>query len=401
MCPSYMATRDEFHVTRARANMLREIFTHSSNGNPFESEEIHDVLDLCLSCKGCKSECPSDVDIAKLKAEFLQHYYDKHGVPMRSRMIANFNRAARIFSVFPQAYNFIFTNSVTAPIVKKLSGFALDRSVPPMSLQTVRDWYKKNKGTLESGARESGKNGKVYVFCDEFTNYLDAEIGITMIKLLDKLGYYPEVIEHEESGRAHISKGLIRKAKVIANKNIKIFKDLITKETPLVGIEPSAVLSFRDEYPDLAEDDLKEDAKRIAPYALLLDEFISKEIDKGNITADSFTKEEKKLIFHGHCQQKALSTLEHSKKMMSIPANYSVDIIPSGCCGMAGSFGYESEHYEVSMKVGELVLLPTVREHGEEVLVVAPGTSCRHQIRDGAQRRAYHPAEVLWDALNK
>ncbi len=394
MCPSYMATRDEMHVTRARANMLREIFTRSSDIDPFQNEEIHDVLDLCLSCKGCKSECPSDVDIAKLKGEFLQHYYDKHGVPMRSRMIANFNKFAKINSIFPQAYNFMFSNSITAPIIKKLTGFALDRSVPPLSLQTTRDWYKKNKHTLKPG-----KNGKVYVFCDEFTNYLDAEIGITMIKLLDKLGYYPEVIEHDESGRAHISKGLIRDAKVIANNNLRIFKDLITEETPLVGIEPSAVLSFRDEYPDLADDDVKKVSKDIASHTYIFDEFISNEIDKGNITSDMFNKEEKQLIFHGHCQQKALSTLDHSKKMLSIPENYSVEMIPSGCCGMAGSFGYESEHFNVSMKVGELVLLPTVRKHGEDVLVVAPGTSCRHQIKDGAHRHAYHPAEVLWNAL--
>ncbi|MEM7007963.1 MAG: FAD-linked oxidase C-terminal domain-containing protein [Thermodesulfobacteriota bacterium] len=394
MCPSYMATRDERHVTRARANMLREIFTRSSEVDPFQSEEIHEVLDLCLSCKGCKSECPSDVDIAKLKAEFLQHYYDKHGVPMRSRMIANFNMFAKYNSIFPQAYNFMFTNSITAPIIKKLTGFAQGRSVPPLSLQTVRNWYKKNKSSFTSGDK-----GKVYVFCDEFTNYLDAEIGITMIKLLDKLGYYPQVIEHDESGRAHISKGLIREAKVIANNNLRIFKDLISEDTPLVGIEPSAVLSFRDEYPDLADPDVKEAAKDIAKHTYIFDEFISNEIDKGNITSDMFNDQERQLIFHGHCQQKALTTLDHSKKMLSIPENYSVDMIPSGCCGMAGSFGYESEHFDVSMKVGELVLLPTVRKHGEEVIVVAPGTSCRHQIKDGTHRHALHPAQVLWDAL--
>ena len=168
MCPSYMATRDENHVTRARANMLREIFTRPSNGaNPFHSEEIHDILDLCLSCKGCKTECPSDVDVAKLKTEFYQHYYDKHGVPMRSRMIANFNKFAKLNSAFPQAYNFMFSNSVTAPIIKKLTGFALKRSVPPLSLQTVRDWYKKNKSSFKPSTK-----GTVYVFCDEFTNLL-------------------------------------------------------------------------------------------------------------------------------------------------------------------------------------------------------------------------------------
>lgn len=288
----------------------------------------------------------------------------------------------------------MFSNAITAPIIKKMTGFALHRSVPPLSLQTTRDWYKKNKHTFKSGDK-----GKVYVFCDEFTNYLDAEIGITMIKLLDRLGYYPEVIEHDESGRANISKGLIREAKVSANKNIRIFKDLITEETPLVGIEPSAILSFRDEYPDLAEKDVKTASQEIAKHTYIFDEFISNEIDKGNITAAMFNKEEKQLIFHGHCQQKALTTLDHSKKMLSIPENYSVDIIPSGCCGMAGSFGYESEHFDVSMKVGELVLLPTVRKRGDGVIVVAPGTSCRHQIKDGAHTRALHPAEVLWDAL--
>ncbi|MEE9214409.1 MAG: FAD-linked oxidase C-terminal domain-containing protein [Thermodesulfobacteriota bacterium] len=394
MCPSYMATRNEQDSTRARANILREIFTRSGKTNPFDSEEIYEVLDLCLSCKGCKSECPSDVDMAKLKAEFLQHYYDIHGVPMRSKMIASFNEFAKIASYAPWLYNFIFTNSLTSTIAKKLSGFATKRSIPPLSKQSVRSWYGKNRHTLNGGDK-----GNVYVFCDEFTNYLDAEIGITTLKLLNKLGYNPIVIEHDESARAHLSKGLIRDAKVKANNNINTFMGLITEDTPLVGIEPSAILCFRDEYPDLADPGKIEASKKISEHSYLFDEFISKEIDKGNITSDSFTKEENKLVFHGHCQQKALSNLNYSKKMLSIPQNYEVELIPSGCCGMAGSFGFEAEHYDLSIKIAELVLLPMVRKQSEDVIVVAPGTSCRHQILDGTGRVALHPAEVLWSAL--
>jgi FAD/FMN-containing dehydrogenase/Fe-S oxidoreductase len=394
MCPSYMATRNEKDTTRARANILREFLTNSDKANRFDHKEIYEVMDLCLSCKGCKSECPSNVDVAKLKAEFLQHYYDANGVPLRSRLIAGFSKSARLGAIMPGLYNFVMTNTILSGMVKRFAGFAIERSMPTLYKTTLRKWF----NTRTVPAVTSSK--KVYLFCDEFTNYNDVEIGMKAVQLLEKLGYEVLMPAHEESGRAMLSKGLLRDAQKIINKNIEIFKDIITGETPLVGIEPSAILTFRDEYVDLASDALLISAKQLSKNVFLFDEFIAKEMAKGNINAGAFTKEHRSIQLHGHCQQKALSSLAAtSVKMLSLPVNYKVSVIPSGCCGMAGSFGFEKEHYELSMKVGELVLLPTVRKQAADVIIAAPGTSCRHQIKDGAGKKALHTIEVLYDAL--
>ena len=396
MCPSYMATRNEKDTTRARANILREFLTNSDKINRFDHKEIYEVMDLCLSCKACKSECPSNVDMAKLKAEWQQHYYDANGVPFRSRLIANFNASARLGSVSPTIYNFVMTNNSISKLVKRFSGFAIERSMPTLYKTTLKSWYsqhKKNQGTRAQETR------KVYLFCDEFTNFNDTEIGIKAIVLLEKLGYEIIIPEHKESGRAWLSKGLVRTAKKIANKNIALLSPLISKETPLIGIEPSAILTFRDEYVDLATDDQFEMAKQLAANVYTIDEFIAMEIEKGDITKEQFTKEERIIKLHGHCQQKALSSVASSLALLSLPENYSVSAIPSGCCGMAGSFGYEKEHYEISQQIGELVLFPAVRQQSENVIIAAPGTSCRHQIKDGTGRKSLHPVEVLYEAL--
>lgn len=395
MCPSYMATRNEKDTTRARANILREFLTNSDKLNRFDHKEIYEVMDLCLSCKGCKSECPSNVDVAKLKAEFMQHYYDANGVPLRSRLIANFTKSAKLGSIVPGLYNFAMTNSVISKLIKNFSGFAAKRSMPTLYKTTLEKWHRKNQKS-----KVKSKN-KVYLFCDEFTNYNDTEIGIKAISLLENLGYEVIIPKHEESGRSWLSKGLIRKAKIIANKNIELLAPLISEETPLIGIEPSAILTFRDEYIDLADDANLEKAKELAKNVLLIDEFIAKEIDKGRINKDSFTKEKREIKLHGHCQQKALSSVAPSVKILSLPENYSVSTIPSGCCGMAGSFGYEKEHYDLSMQIAEMVLLPMVRTQNDDVIIAAPGTSCRHQVKDGTGRKAMHPVEVLYEALKK
>ena len=246
-----------------------------------------------------------------------------------------------------------------------------------------------------------GSGKKVYLFCDEFTNYTDTEIGIKTILLLERLGYEVIIPVHEESGRAWLSKGLIRKAKKIANKNIELLYPLISESTPLLGIEPSAILTFRDEYVDLADEDKLEQAKALSKNVFMMDEFIAAEIDKGMISKEQFTKETKQIQLHGHCQQKALSSVAPSVKLLSLPENYTVTIIPSGCCGMAGSFGYEKEHYDLSMQISELVLLPAVRKQPADTIIAAPGTSCRHQIKDGTGRKALHPVEILFEALKK
>ncbi len=400
MCPSFMATRNEKDTTRARANILREFLTHSDKLNRFDHKEIYEVMDLCLSCKGCKSECPSNVDVAKLKAEFMQHYYDANGVPFRSKLIANFTKSARLGAIAPGLYNFMVTNPIISKLIKKFSGFAAERSMPTMYKSTLRSWYRKRSRKPEVGSqKKEAFNSRVYLFCDEFTNYNDTAIGIKAILLLEKLGYEVIIPEHIESGRAWLSKGLIREGKKIANKNIALLHPLITADTPLIGIEPSAILTFRDEYIDLADDDQLIAARQLAANVFLIDEFIASEIEKGNIIAAQFTKEKRKIQLHGHCQQKALSSVAPSVKLLSLPENYSVEVIPSGCCGMAGSFGYEKEHYDLSMKIGELVLFPAVRKQPENCIIAAPGTSCRHQVKDGTGRKALHPVEILYEAL--
>jgi FAD/FMN-containing dehydrogenase/Fe-S oxidoreductase len=393
MCPSYMATRDEKDTTRARANILREFLTHSTQQNRFNHKEIYDVMSLCLSCKACKSECPSNVDMAKLKAEFLQHYYDANGVPFRSTLIANFTASAKLGSIAPGIYNFVMQNKMLGGIIKRAVGFAVERSMPAISKQTLMAWYHKNYVVPQHPIK------RVYLFCDEFTNYNDAHIGIKAVQLLTALGYDVVIPVHEESGRTWLSKGLVRKAKIIANKNIELLSAVVSDKSPLIGIEPSAILTFRDEYPDLASDENLVAADNLAHNSFYIDEFIAKEITAGNIKKEVFTTNAKSIVLHGHCQQKAVSSLADSVTVLSLPTNYTVQTILSGCCGMAGSFGYEKEHYDVSMKIGELVLFPSVRKNASTCTVAAPGTSCRHQIKDGTGEKALHPVEILFDAF--
>jgi FAD/FMN-containing dehydrogenase/Fe-S oxidoreductase len=396
MCPSFMATRNEKDTTRARANILREMLTNSDKSNRFDHPEIKEVFDLCLACKGCKGECPSNVDVAKLKMEFLQHYHDAHGVPFRSWLVGNFSKMTGLAAaVAPWGYNLIYKNPFLRKIANRIVGFHPDRTLPLLHNTTLKRWF---SGRGDKPNRQS--NGRtVYFFCDEFTNYNDVEVGKKAIEVLEKLGYEVRIPEHAPSGRPQLSKGLLREAKKIANQNVSGLKQLITAETPLVGIEPSAILTFRDEYPDLVDEQLVESAKSLAVHCLQFDEFIAREIENKRISKESFTTEKRLIKLHGHCQQKAISGLIPTKKMLSLPDNYTVQLIPSGCCGMAGSFGYEQEHYDLSMKIGELVLFPAVRNLPEEVIIAAPGTSCRHQIHDGTGRTAKHPAEILWEAL--
>lgn len=396
MCPSFMATRDEDKTTRARANILREFLTKSDRKDPFDHKEIYEVLDMCLMCKACKSECPSSVDITKLKAEFLQHYYDKHGVPLRSRMIANIGKISRLGSLAPGIFNFIQKNTIISGMNARLLGFAPQRKFPLLQKQKLETWFRKYTG---QNNEPQFPHGKVYLFNDEFTRFNDTEIGIKSILLLNRLGYEVVIPNHLESARTYLSKGLIKKAKKIANANIRMLKGQVSESTPLVGIEPSAILTFRDEYLDLADKDLLESARKLSRYSMMMDEFLEVEMKAGKIKKEQFTKKPKEIKLHGHCHQKSLASTAATLFVLNFPENYRATEIPSGCCGMAGSFGFEKEHYELSMKVGELVLFPAVRNTGPETIIAAPGTSCRHQIKDGTQREALHPVEILYEAL--
>jgi FAD/FMN-containing dehydrogenase/Fe-S oxidoreductase len=397
MCPSYQATRNEKDTTRARANILREFLTTSGKTNKFDHKEIYEVMDLCLSCKGCKSECPSNVDVTKLKAEFLQQYYDANGVPLRARLIANFAKANALNKNWPWLANFVMGNFVTGSILKGILGMTQKRPLPKMSMQTLRTWSRKHSDELKPA--KGHYIGKVYLFCDEYTDYNESHIGVKAIQLLTRLGYEVVVPEHLESARTYLSKGLVRDAQKIIRKNIAMLKDIVTSEFPLIGIEPSAILSFRDEYPNLVPAEELDAANHLAKNSFMIDEFIANQFDAGKISKDLFTRANRKVKLHGHCHQKALSSVNYSQKILSIPTNYKVEVIPSGCCGMAGSFGYEKEHYDLSMQVGELVLFPAVRKAEVETLIAAPGTSCRHQIKDGTGREAKHTVEILFEAL--
>ena len=391
LCPSYRATKDEKDTTRARANTLREVLTNNTAANKFDSKELKEVLDLCLSCKACATECPSNVDIATMKAEFLYQYQETNGYSFRSKLFANNAKYNKLGSIAPTITNF-FTNTT---IAKKLLGVAVERNVPKLANQTLNKWLKKRNVT--SSAVEKSSKKVVYLFNDEFTNYYDAEIGKDAVVLLEKLGYKVKNIAHDESGRSHISKGFLKEAKAICNKNITIFKDIITDKTPLIGIEPSAILTFRDEYIRLADD--KASAEIIAKNSFTFEEFLSKELEKGNIDTNLFTSEKKEIKVHGHCHQKALTGTFASFQVLNTPKNYTVTIMNTGCCGMAGSFGYEKEHYKVSMQVGEDTLFPKVRNCSSETEIAAAGTSCRHQIFDGTKRIAKHPITILKEAL--
>ncbi|MGB3005774.1 MAG: FAD-linked oxidase C-terminal domain-containing protein, partial [Chitinophagaceae bacterium] len=396
MCPSFMATKNEKDTTRARANILREFLTNSDKLNRYDHKEIYEVMELCLSCKGCKSECPSNVDVAKLKAEFLQHYYDANGVPFRSKLIANYTASAKLGALLPGLYNFAVTNKFIGNTIKRLSGFATKRSMPTLYKTTLQQWFKKHK---KESSFTSDK--KVYLFCDEFTNYNDTEIGMKAILLLEKSGYEVSIPEHLESSRTWLSKGLVRKAKKIINRNIELLYPVVSETYPMIGIEPSAILTFRDEYIDLATDENLMKAKELSKNVFYIDEFIAKEFAAGKIDASLFTNEKRHIKLHGHCQQKSYGALTATASILSIPKNYTVETIPSGCCGMAGSFGFEKEHYNLSMQIGELVLFPAVRSASAETIIAAPGTSCRHQIKDGTGTKAKHPVEILWEAISK
>ena len=393
MCPSYRATRNEKDTTRARANALREFLTNSEKSNKFDYKELKDVFDLCLSCKACSSECPSSVDVASLKAEFQYQYQKENGVSLRTKLFAYNNKLNQLGSKLPGLANFVFSNRFTSTILKKSFGIAKERSLPFISNKSLSKRFQLSDNKLIKNKIANS----VILFNDEFTNYLDTQIGVDAIALLTALNYEVKLIDNAESGRSFLSKGLLEQAKDVANKNVSLFKDMISSDTPLIGIEPSAILTFKDEYLRLADD--KTSAEAISKNTFLIEEFIQQEIGLGNIKPEQFTLESKSIKFHGHCHQKAMSNQLSSFAVLNLPKNYKVTIIPSGCCGMAGSFGYEKEHYEVSMQIGEQTLFPAVRKAANDTVIAANGTSCRHQIKDGTNRDAKHPISILREAL--
>ena len=486
MCPAFKVSGDELCVTRARANVIRELLTYGYTGlssrkdigvkgleakdakggkdwkngknrkvavskrqafrELVKSPEIEEVLFSCLACKGCRSECPSNVDMTRIRAELLQHKWDAEGTPLGIWMVARMAAVERLGHLVRPLYNFFAGWKVSERLIKRLVHFAAERHIPKLSRASMRTLVLRERkrflheaSKVKPATESSRKKCKVYLFADEFTNWQEAELGLEFARLLLRLGYDVEIPRHVESGRAAISKGCLRLAKKFAKKNVEFLGDIVSEETPLVGIEPSCILSFRDEYPDLVPDEMRDKAKRLGRNALLYDEFIVREMEAGRISADVFSDAACEVYLHGHCHQKALVGIEKTEKLLrGLLKGVTVHTIPSGCCGMAGSFGYEKAHYKTSMAIGEMVLFPAVRkaiasgnncsgsmcdgnqsisavagknsctqgvsEKAESeampVLVAAPGTSCRQQILDGTGVKAFHPIEILYKFLN-
>jgi FAD/FMN-containing dehydrogenase/Fe-S oxidoreductase len=390
MCPSYHATKNEKDTTRGRANALREVLTQSDKVNRFDSNDLKEVFDLCLSCKACASECPSNVDVATLKSEFLYQYQEANGYKFRNKLFAYNTSLNALGSIAPILTNGIYKSGVLGNFIKKLSGISPERTLPKVSNINFNKYIQNTYNQLDN-------KKEVALFIDEFTRYLDTDIGLDAIDLLSRLGYKVTLFQ-AESGRTFISKGFLNEAKNLAEKNISKLFEYARRGIPILGIEPSAILTFRDEYKRFHFE--TEKVETIASKSFLIEEFLSNEIKIGNINKEQFTKSAATIKIHNHCHQKALSDQKVTFDVLNLPENYKVSIIASGCCGMAGSFGYEKEHYKTSMQIGELKLFPSIRKSGEDVIIAANGTSCRHQILDGTQRQALHPITILKNALS-
>lgn len=395
MCPSYMATLQEKDSTRARANMLRQLLSSPAE-ETFSNPDLHDILDLCLSCKGCQTECPSGVDMGKLKAETLQQSYLKSGVPLRTQLIGNFPTLQRYASYVAPLYNFLVEFPLTSSLIKLAMGFAIERSLPAVQFTSLETWFKRY---AKKNPQKVLKNGLVYLFADEFTNHNEVPLGQKTIKLLNRLGYGVEIPSDIISGRSYISKGMLVEAKALANSNVEKLQALISADHPLIGIEPSALLTFRDEIPALVDADKRAQAEALKPNCLLIDEFIAREFKAGNISADDFHGKQQKILLHGHCHQKSIAGLTATRIALSIPSQYEVELLPTGCCGMAGSFGYEKKHYKLSQQIANLVLFPRLLNKPSKSIIASNGTSCRHQIKDGIEQEGLHTAEILYNAL--
>jgi Fe-S oxidoreductase len=392
-----MATQNEKDSTRARANMLRQLIT-SEGDQAYNNPELLEVLDLCLSCKGCQTECPSGVDMSKLKAETLQQHYLQKGTPFRTQLIGHFPKLQALASYIAPVYNMLVAFPGTSIIIKTLMGFSWNRSIPEVHFTSLESWFKRYSKRIN---QDEFKQGKVYLFADEFTNYNDVELGKKTILLLNELGYGVEIPSDIISGRSYISKGMLAIAQNLANKNVRKLAPIITKSKPLIGIEPSALLSFRDEIPQLVSADLREQANELKENCLLIDEFIAQEIKAKRIGKSKFSTGKQKIVLHGHCHQKSIAGLSSTRQVLSFPENYEVELLPTGCCGMAGSFGYENKHYELSQQIAKLVLFPRLLSTKSSTIIASNGTSCRHQIKDGIDKEGKHLAEIMYDALAK
>lgn len=391
MCPSYMATRDEDHSTRGRANILRDALNGRLAGG-LTSKEVYDTLDLCLECKACKSECPSNVDMAKLKYEFLQQHHDTHGVPLATRAIGNVARVAPIGRALAPLANALLPMPAVRWTIEKTLGVDRRRQMPAYADESLASWFeRRTMASADVTPRPVGE-ARVALFADTWTMYNDTGPGRAAVAVLEALGYQVELIPYGCCGRPQISKGLLREARTAARRNLERLAPYVRAGIPIVGLEPSCVTAFQDDYPDLVPGDATDE---LARHVVMIETFLTKEWTRGRIDpGDVFEKRADPVLLHGHCQQKAVVGTAASRALLEWISD-DVDEVDAGCCGMAGSFGYG--HYDLSMAIGERRLFPAIRAH--DGATAANGFSCRHQIHDGTDERARHIIEWLADAL--
>ena len=393
MCPSYMATKEEYYSTRGRSNLLIQALNSANPIEDFASEELKKTLDLCLSCKACKSECPANVDMARLKSEFLHYYHKQKGLPLKTRLLSHYALMIRLGYHFPRLANLLIKNKW----LKKPLQFAPQRKLPTISTQSLKEWWKQRDSGIQNKTDK-----QVVLLCDIFTQYHEPKIAQAAIQFLEYNGYQVTPIFLPQSPCLLISQGLLKQAKKALkqlSEQIEQCDELLQQSgVNIIGIEPPEIMTLRDCAIDLVEAEQRLKMRTLAKRTLLFEEFILQEISKGNIDTTQITPKEQDIVVHVHCHQKSLIGINSTINALNQLPGASVRALKTGCCGMSGTFGYE--HYDLSMKIGEMQLFPAIRQLKDNAIVVATGTSCRHQIADGVAVKALHPAQVFWNSVN-
>ena len=390
MCPSYHATMDEEHSTRGRANALRAALSGRLPPEEFTSHRMHGVLDLCLACKACKTECPTNVDMAKIKYEWLSHYYREHGVPIQAKAFGRIESIYRIGSAVARAANWAGSFGPVKWMNEKFLHIDRRRSLPPFATETFRKWFARRVPGPRSGSR-----GAAVLLDDCFLNYNYPQVGKAAVEILEAAGYEVLLADKRCCGRPMLSKGLLEDARAAAEHNVREFDQYARRGIPVIGCEPSCLLTLRDEYRDLVRG---KSADRVASHSWMLDEFLVRLSGKGELHID-WRPGGNDVLFHGHCHQKAHIGSGPSLDALRLVAGRTVREVDSGCCGMAGSFGFEKGHYEISRKIGAERLFPAVESAGRETEIAVSGVSCRQQIDHFTSRRARHVVEILRESL--
>ncbi|MBT3307664.1 MAG: FAD-binding oxidoreductase, partial [Alphaproteobacteria bacterium] len=392
MCPSFRATGDEQHLTRGRANSLRLALSGQLGPDAFTSDHLLETMKLCVGCKGCKRECPTGVDMAKMKVEFLYHYNKRHGLRLFDRLVAYLPRYAPVASKFGALLNLRDRIPGMAGLSELFVGFSRKRTLPPWHLHPFN--ARETKGDQSDGA-------EVVLWADTFNTWFEPENTRAALNVLRAAGYRVHLAQPADGdrplccGRTFLSAGLVDEAKAEAKRMIDALKPYFERGVPVIGLEPSCLLTLRDEFQAMLPGT---DSDALAGQALLFEEFLALEHDAGRLNLDLKAITSSRALVHGHCHQKAFATLGALEKTMNLVPGLETEVISSGCCGMAGAFGYDADNFEVSMTMAEADLLPAVRNGGDAV-IVAGGTSCRHQIKDGADKQAIHIARLIDSAL--